>query len=70
MGDRRTCCCRHCRFFNDQLLCKNGTAYIGITTTDNTSAVYKVNTGTAVATRGAQIIGGIITAIQWLPSED
>lgn len=49
---------------------RNGTAYIGITTTDNTSAVYKVNTATAVATRGAQITGGIITAIQWLPTEE
>ncbi|MBX3252818.1 MAG: DUF4374 domain-containing protein [Chitinophagaceae bacterium] len=48
----------------------NGIAYLGITTTDNTSAVYKVDAGTATATRGLQVNGGIITAIQWVPYEN
>ena len=47
---------------------KDGTAYIGITTTDNKSAVYKINAGTATATRGLELVGGNITAIQWLPA--
>lgn len=49
---------------------KNGESYIGITTTDNKSAVYKVNTTTATATRGVEINGGNITAIQWVPYKD
>jgi len=48
---------------------KNGIAYLGITTTDNKSAVYKVDTGAATATRGIEVTGGIITAVQWVPSE-
>jgi hypothetical protein len=49
---------------------KNGTAYLGITTTDSKSAVYKVDASTAMATRGVEVSGGIITAIQWVPSAD
>ncbi len=48
---------------------KNGIAYLGITTTDNKSAVYKVDAGAATATRGIEVTGGIITAVQWVPSE-
>ncbi|MGN6494807.1 MAG: DUF4374 domain-containing protein [Agriterribacter sp.] len=48
----------------------NGVAYMGITTSDNKSAVYKIDAGTATATRGATVDGGIITAIQWVPSAD
>lgn len=48
---------------------ENGIAYLGITTTDNKSAVYKVDANTAVATRGLEVTGGIITAIQWVPKE-
>lgn len=47
----------------------NGVAYMGITTSDNKSAVYKIDAGTATATRGASVNGGIITAIQWVPSD-
>lgn len=47
---------------------KDGTAYIGITTSDSKSAVYKVNAASATATRGLELVGGNITAIQWLPA--
>lgn len=46
---------------------KNGESYIAITTTDNKSAVYKVSTATATATKGVEVNGGVITAIQWVP---
>ncbi len=49
---------------------KNGESYIGITTTDNKSTVYKINTATATAARGIEVDGGIITAIQWVPTEN
>lgn len=48
---------------------KDGTAYIGITTADSKSAVYKINAATATATKGVELIGGNITAIQWLPAK-
>lgn len=48
---------------------ENGIAYLGVTTTDNKSAVYKVDATNATATRGIEVNGGIITAIQWVPSE-
>lgn len=48
---------------------KDGIAYLGITTTDNKSAVYKINAAAATATRGVEVEGGIITAIQWLPAK-
>jgi hypothetical protein len=47
----------------------NGISYMGITTKDNKSAVYKINATTATATRGTEIDGGIITAIQWVPAK-
>ncbi|MFT4017937.1 MAG: DUF4374 domain-containing protein, partial [Agriterribacter sp.] len=48
----------------------NGIAYIGITTTDNKSVVYKIDAANATATPGLEVTGGIITAIQWVPYEN
>lgn len=48
----------------------NGIAYIGITTTDNKSVVYKIDAANATATPGLEVAGGIITAIQWVPYEN
>ncbi|WP_106522065.1 DUF4374 domain-containing protein [Taibaiella chishuiensis] len=48
---------------------QDGKAYIGITTSDKKSAVYKIDAGTATATRGLELVGGNITAIQWLPAQ-
>lgn len=45
------------------------TAYIGITTNDAKSFVYQVDATTAVATKGLEVKGGEITAIQWLPAK-
>lgn len=47
-----------------------GIAYIGITTTDNKSVVYKIDASTATAKGGLEVTGGIITAIQWVPYEN
>lgn len=46
---------------------KDGNAYIGITTADNVSAVYKVSASTATATKGLVVEGGKITSIQYIP---
>lgn len=43
-----------------------GNGYIGITTKDNKSFVYKINAASASATKGVEVEGGIITSIQWL----
>ncbi len=45
------------------------TAYIGITTSDAKSYVYHVDATTASATKGLEVQGGEITAIQWLPAK-
>ncbi len=42
---------------------KNGTAYIGIATTDAVSFVYKIDAATATATQGLRVEGGSITAV-------
>ncbi len=49
---------------------QDGIAYIGITTADNKSAVYKIDATLATATRGLEVNGGIITSIQWLPANN
>lgn len=43
------------------------TGYIGINLKDGTSAVYKIDAGSATAQKGLIVEGGIITAIQHLP---
>lgn len=48
---------------------KDGIAYIGINTTTAKSAVYKIDANAATATRGVELDGGRITAIQWLPAK-
>ncbi len=42
---------------------KDGTAYIGIATTDAVSYVYKIDASTATATKGIRVEGGSITAV-------
>ncbi|MGN6419626.1 MAG: DUF4374 domain-containing protein [Pseudobacter sp.] len=44
----------------------NKTGYIGITTVDSKSAVYKIDATTATAVKGLNVEGGTITAIQKL----
>lgn len=45
------------------------TGYVGITTSDGKSAVYKFDAKAATASRGLEVEGGTITAIKWLPSK-
>jgi len=45
------------------------TGYIGVNLKDGTSYVYKVDATTLAATRGLQVEGGTITAVQYLASE-
>ena len=42
------------------------TAYIGVTLTDGSSYVYKIDAGNATATKGLKIEGGVITSISKL----
>lgn len=42
------------------------TGYVGVNLTDGTTWVYKVDAGTATATKGLKVEGGLITAIQHL----
>jgi hypothetical protein len=42
------------------------TAYIGVTLTDGSSYVYKIDAGTATATRGLKVEGGVVTSISKL----
>ncbi|ATL46423.1 hypothetical protein COR50_04115 [Chitinophaga caeni] len=46
------------------------TGFIGITTTDGKSVVYKFDAGTATATSGLVLTGGTINSINWLPSAE
>lgn len=43
------------------------TAYLGVNLTDGTTWVYKIDASTSTATRGLQVEGGRLTAIQYLP---
>lgn len=43
------------------------TAYLGVNMVDGTTWVYKIDASTATATRGLQVEGGRLTAIQYLP---
>lgn len=43
------------------------TAYLGLNMADGTTWVYKIDAGTATASRGLQVEGGRLTAIQYLP---
>ncbi|GAB3364179.1 hypothetical protein GCM10027566_33390 [Arachidicoccus ginsenosidivorans] len=45
------------------------TGYVGITTSDGKSAVYKFDAAAASASRGLEVEGGTITAIRWLPAQ-
>jgi len=45
------------------------TGYVGITTSDGKSIVYKFDAGSATASKGLEVEGGTITAIRWLPAE-
>jgi len=45
------------------------TGYVGITTSDGKSAVYKFDAKSATASRGLEVEGGSITAIKWLPAK-
>ncbi|SEA02001.1 protein of unknown function [Arachidicoccus rhizosphaerae] len=45
------------------------TGYVGITTSDGKSAVYKFDAASATASKGLEVEGGTITAIRWLPSK-
>jgi hypothetical protein len=42
------------------------TAYMGVTLTDGSSHVYKIDAGTATATKGLKVEGGLITSISKL----
>jgi len=42
------------------------TAYMGVTLTDGSSYIYKIDAGTATATRGLKIEGGVVTSISKL----
>ncbi|MBX9448735.1 MAG: DUF4374 domain-containing protein [Taibaiella sp.] len=39
--------------------------YVGISTTDGKSFVYKIDGAAATATKGLEMEGGIITSISW-----
>ncbi|MBT2559428.1 DUF4374 domain-containing protein [Hymenobacter sp. ISL-91] len=45
------------------------TTYLGVNLKDGSSYVYKVDAGTLTATRGLQVEGGAITAVQFLAGE-
>ena len=45
------------------------TGYVGITTSDGKSAVYKFDAASAKASRGLEVEGAVITAIRWLPAD-
>lgn len=49
---------------------KQGNIYVGISTTDGKSFVYKIDGVTATATKGLEMEGGIITSISWLPASE
>ena len=45
------------------------TGFIGITTKDGKSVIYKFDAASATATPGLTITGGKVTAISWLPAK-
>jgi hypothetical protein len=49
---------------------QSGNIFVGISTNDGKSFVYKVNSKNTTATKGLEMEGGTITSISWLPAKN